>query len=112
MTNINKQALDQILSYFSGMIRNREELECVFTKESKMTTEVRKLGLNDISSYLSSQGKDFEITSYSFVKISDKVVLINGSCVWGNKKSCFTMILNFDTSVHPAIVTISNLMIL
>ena len=108
MNNNNSFAdLRVILNLFCKHLRNRSEAESLFTEDSEITIDSRKHGKKDVSDNLVQQEKELQITAFSHLNIGPTTTLVNGSCIWGNRPSSFTIVLQHSN----AQILISNLMI-
>lgn len=93
-----KDLVERILSAFSRTLKstNDDDLEKLFTDESKMTVEKRVLGGKDIVRLLRRLNCEFTAEKYTYILTAEDQVIVNGFCVWGNSSTAFSMDLNLD----------------
>ena len=99
--------LNVILKLFSKYLRDRKDVESLFTEDSELTIDLRKHGKKDISENLIQQEKELQFTEFSYLNLDPATTLVNGSCIWGNRPLSFTIVFQHSNSQ----IFVSNFMI-
>ena len=103
-----------VLDSFSNKLKENDDKEFVllFSSEAKVTIGKRVMGNRNIADYLKRLNCEFQADGYTYLYTDDDQLIVTGNCLWGNKRSAFTLVMQLDLTEAEPRTLITNQMIL